>query len=468
MASGGTGGAGGAPAADGRAPPPPPGTERVWAEATSERGRKRQRDEESTDTDSGEGGEIPESVDGDRTKEIKDESILSALLDLTSHSSRFDVEVVKNDVQQVLQWHLTDTARPTMLVFDTKYQRDKEYGWSDDQKSQYLRTVMAGRASTPFVVNIVRATARLMDGGHRLHALLSFYKNEVPMKVGEALVYYEQLPEEDRRCFLSRKLQVMEFKSLPLKDEVESYIQLNSGLVFSLGERLHATHSFNPVTKLGDDVVKNPDNEDMVKRLSHSVGRDGTGKKKCGRKDEFLAICYLVFNLYFRKRGDLIIPTLAERFMECILKLNTEKDLNNTSKHEGKTLNECKEIVVNLLRRTLQLYGTVDGRATGQKDLRRLVMCMMFVRELSPEELDKAIEEGLFAKFLSDVHSRHSASKRMAVAGGKKGGENSLHDILTRNVDIKSSDITHVVQAYHRFCAQPPPPPPPLAPPQNP
>ena len=468
MASGGTGGAGGAPAADGRAPPPPPGTERVWAEATSERGRKRQRDEESTDTDSGEGGEIPESVDGDRTKEIKDESILSALVDLTSHSSRFDVEVVKTEVQQVLQWHLTETARTTKLVFDTKYQRDKEYGWSDDQKSQYLRTVMAGRASTPFVVNIVRATARLMDGGHRLHALLSFYNNEVPMKVGEALVFFRQLPDADQRCFLSRKLQVMEFKSLPLKDEVESYIQLNSGLVFSLGERLHATHSFNPVTKLGDDVVKNPDNEDMVKRLSHSVGRDGTGKKKCGRKDEFLAICYLVFHLYFRKRGDPIIPTLAERFMECILKFNTEKDLNNTSKHEGKTLNECKEIVVNLLRRTLQLYGTVDGRATGQKDLRRLVMCMMFVRELSPEELDKAIEEGLFAKFLSDVHSRHSASKRMAVAGGKKGGENSLHDILTRNVDIKSSDITHVVQAYHRFCAQPPPPPPPLAPPQNP
>lgn len=321
---------------------------------------------------------------------------------------------------------------------------------------------MAGRASTPFVVNIVRATARLMDGGHRMQALLMFWQNKVPMKIGEARVYYEQLPEDDRRCFGSRKLQVMEFKNLPLKDEVESYIQLNSGLVFSLGERLHATHSFNPVTKLADEVVKNPENADMIKRLSSLVGRDGTGKS-CGRKDDFLTICYLVYHLYFRKRGDSIIPTMAEKFVEAILKFNTDSECKNTSLHEGKTLNECKETVVNLLRRTLQLNNTVGSRAeTGQKELRRLVMCMMLVREIQEHELTKAIDENLFANFVSHVYN----SKRPAAAQGKNAGGNGLHDILTRNTDIKNSDIRIVVQAYQAFCAKPPPPPPP--PPPNP
>ena len=75
------------------------------------------------------------------------------------------------DVADVVQWHTTATARHTKLVFDDYYQRDQSKGWSDEQKSQYLSSVFGGRASTPFVVNTLRARARLMDGGNRLHVV---------------------------------------------------------------------------------------------------------------------------------------------------------------------------------------------------------------------------------------------------------------------------------------------------------
>jgi hypothetical protein len=41
----------------------------------------------------------------------------------------------------------------------------------------------------------------------------------------------------------------MEFRNLPFKDEVNFFIQLNSGLELSIGERLNATTSCNPATK---------------------------------------------------------------------------------------------------------------------------------------------------------------------------------------------------------------------------
>ena len=105
------------------------------------------------------------------------------------------------DVADVVQWHKTNTARHTKLVFDDYYQRDQSKGWSDEQKSQYLSSVFGGRASTPFVVNTLRARARLMDGGHRLHAIIDFLQNKTPMMVEGTKVYYKQLSQDDQDHF---------------------------------------------------------------------------------------------------------------------------------------------------------------------------------------------------------------------------------------------------------------------------
>ena len=97
------------------------------------------------------------------------------------------------EVISLLQWHLSNTCKSSQLTFDTYYQRNQTAGWTEEQESQYLQSVMAGRASTPFVANTKRARARLMDGGHRLQALLKFYKNEIPLKIGDQKVFYKQV-----------------------------------------------------------------------------------------------------------------------------------------------------------------------------------------------------------------------------------------------------------------------------------
>ena len=157
----------------------------------SELGGKRKRNEEGTDTESDDGNDGNTSADV--LTEITDERTLDALTELTCHSSRFDVDTIKLEVIQVLQWHLSNTSKSSRLNFDTYYQRDQTAGWTEEQESQYIKSVMAGRASTPFVANTKRASARLMDGGHRLQALLKFYKNELPIKIGDQKVFYKQV-----------------------------------------------------------------------------------------------------------------------------------------------------------------------------------------------------------------------------------------------------------------------------------
>ena len=61
-----------------------------------------------------------------------------ALTNLTNHSSSFDVETSKMEVTVLLQWHHTNTARSSQLIFDKKYQRDKNVGlesWDAEKKS---------------------------------------------------------------------------------------------------------------------------------------------------------------------------------------------------------------------------------------------------------------------------------------------------------------------------------------------
>ena len=88
------------------------------------------------------------------------------------------------EVTTLQQWYYTNTARTTQLVYDIRYQRNQNVGWDPEKKSQFLKTVMAGQSATPFVVNILRSQARLMDGGHRLQTILTFFKNEIPMDIG--------------------------------------------------------------------------------------------------------------------------------------------------------------------------------------------------------------------------------------------------------------------------------------------
>lgn len=351
---------------------------------------KRKRRDEENDTESEhEGG------DDRKTRPLTEEQ-LEAMTELTSHSSRFEVDTSKMEVMALLQWHLTNTSRSSQLVYDKKYQRDQNVGWDLEKKSQYLKTVMAGQAATPFVANVVRSQARLMDGGHRLQALVAFFKDEIPMQIKGSEVWCGQLTEEDKQHFYSRKLQVMEFKNLPFKDEVDFFIQINSGLPLSPGERLHAISSCNPATKLADLVVKEPTAEDDVMTLSRVAGKPSTGSEE-GRKNELLIMTFFVFTMIFRKRDDLVKLTTADTFLHDVCKLNEEAEWGDGRKLEGKSLAEHKVRVQGLLKRTLDLYKNVK-RPDRQTDFRCLVTCMLAVLEIEEDKLRPELLSTLMAR----------------------------------------------------------------------
>ena len=371
-----------------------------------------------------------------RKAPVTDERVLAALMELTSHSSRFHVETTKMEVMSVLQWFFTDTARSSRLVFETKYQRNQNVGWDSEKKSQYLASVMADQAAAPIVVNIVRVEARLMDGGHRLQTLVEFYKGEIPMAVKGHEVYIGQLPETDRQHFYSRKLQVMEFKNLPFKDEVDYYIKLNSALPLSWGERFYSTTSCNPVTKIADLVVKEHTTEDDVKTLCKMLGSSRSLQAEAGRKSELLAVTVFVFNVFFRDRGDPVILTIADNFMQEVFKLNEGTEWRDSKKHKGKTLVEIKDKAVELLKRTLDLCKAVEQHQQGQQaqqqllltPFRRLVTCMLAVREIEEDQLSSE----LLWKLMADT------------------GNSGLKIFTGKSKELKTKDIRAFTVAYGR------------------
>jgi len=391
--------------------------------------RKRKHEDGETEGSDMEG-------EDDRKAPITDERVLDTLMELTSHSSRFNVETTKMEVLSVLQWFFTDTARSSRLVFETKYQCNQNVGWDSEKKSQYLASVMADQAAAPIVVNIVRVEARLMDGGHRLQTLVEFYKGEIPMTVKGHEVYIGQLPETDKQHFYSRKLQVMELKNLPFKDEVDYYIKLNSALPLSWGERFYSTTSCNPVTKIADLVVKEHMAEDDVKTLCKMLGSSRSLQAEAGRKSELLAVTVFVFNVFFRDRGDPVILTIADNFMQEVFKLNEGTEWRDSKKHKGKTLVEIKDKAVELLKRTLDLCKAVEQHQQGQQaqqqllltPFRRLVTCMLAVREIEEDQLSSE----LLWKLMTDT------------------GNSGLKIFTGKSKELKTKDIRAFTVAYGR------------------
>ena len=385
-----------------------------------EEGDRKHEDEESEASDM--------QGEGDRKAPITDAAVLDALTELRSHSSRFQTETTKMEVMSVLQWHLTDTARTSKLVFETKYQRNQEVGWDQEKKSQYLASVFADQAAAPIVVNIREnaATARLMDGGHRVQTLLEFHKGDIPMSVGGHEVYIGQLLETDKQHFFSRKLQVMEFKNLIFKDEVDYYIKLNSALPLSWGEKFYSTTSCNPVTKVADLVVKEHMAEDDVKTLCQMLGAVRVVQADAGRKSELLAVTVFVFHSFFRDRGDPVILRIADNFMLEVFKLNAGTEWGPKKKHNGKTLVEIKVEAQKLLKRTLDLCEAVEQHLT---PFRRLVTCMLAVREIQEDKL----RAELLLTLMTDTRT-------------------SGLRIFTQNIKVlKPNDIQAFTDAYSRL-----------------
>ena len=395
---------------------------------------KRKRDKDGNDTESD-----CDELDDLKTRPLNQQQ-LAELTVLQDRNSKWNFVTTLMEVATLQSWFYTNTARSTQLVYDHTYQRNQNVGWDPEKKSQYLKTVMAGQAATPFVVNNARKQARLMDGGHRLQTILEFMKNKIQMDIGSSKVFYSQLPEDDQGHFLSRTLQVMEFRKLPYNDEVNFFVDLNSGLPLSIGERLNATTSCNPVTKLADLLLKEQVVEDDVKRLCKMLpSLDSTN----GRKDDLLALTFFIMIMFFRKPEDAVILTIADTFLKDVCKLNEAAEWNDSKTHNGKTLDDLKNDAIGLLKRTLNLCTDVT-RPKEQNEFRCLVTCMLTVREIKEDELCAKT----LSRLMADTGNRH------------------LSKIFTgKPHELKAQDIQAFAIAYKSLARAPPPPPPSGGPP---
>ncbi len=309
--------------------------------------------------------------------------------------------------------------------------------WDPEKKSQFLKTVMAGQSATPFVVNILRSQTRLMDGGHRLQTILTFLKKETRDTDGYWDVqgaFYLQLPEADQNHFKSRMVQVMEFVNLPFNEEVNFFIYLNSGLALSHGERLNATTSLNPATKLADLVVKEVEEDDIKMLCKMLPALDSRN----GRKDDLLALTFFVMIMFFRKPEDRVILTITDTFLEDVCKLNEVAEWHASKTHNGKTLDDLKNDAIGMLKRTLNLCTTVT-RPKEQNEFRCLFTCMLTVREIKEDELCAKT----LSRLMADTGNRHLSK----IFTGKP------HELKAQ--DIQAFDIAY--KSLARFPSPPPP-----------
>lgn len=381
---------------------------------------------------------ITDSKHGQRT-EITDPHILDKLKKAEQDVRNNLVKgSTKMEVKSLLQWHLSPHQRSTRLRF-ASYQRDHTVGWNDAQKSQYIFSIYCGRASVPFVANTVKAHARLIDGGHRLDAIVGFIQGEIAMNICGEPVYYSQLPPKRKFHFDSMQLWVMEYQGLSLKNEVEIYMQLNSGLTFTAGERLHATRRFNPITRLADAMIEDAQNDTLHPINQLCAVRMDCGGKHRGRKNELLIMSYIMHQCIYRMTGDEIQTALTEAFIEAVCDWNKDsaKAMKDFLLRGGKTLDQKKEEVMSILRGILELYNALSAvTISGQTDWRRLVICVLAVAE----KLDLTA----FAKFVADVVARPSLS---IFAG--RGEIYKKH--MTQQSHLKKEDVKDLVEAFGKF-----------------
>jgi hypothetical protein len=373
------------------------------------------------------------------------EETMDELNKLRSSTRRFDLQLKAISVHQMEQWYHTNLVMGTKLtVPEHYYQRNAASGWSHDQKAEYLRTVFAGQAGTPFVINKLRQDARVVDGGHRLNALLQFKKNEVGMKVGSKLVRWRELDSFDQEHFNDQNLVVQEYKNVIIKDEVDIYIMLNSGMPFSPGEKLAAMQHINDLVKVSAELVRH--SPKLMQSICKEMALPTSGKDQ-GRKNELLAACFCAYNVHYRKnaapgRGRVpMAVSMKEQFVQAVCDLKDNDRLCKLQKNKTAIEQAVLQLEA-LVARVLELYNSVanldDGcssrkRIHGQTPFRRMVMCLLAVSEI--EDLDSES----FRAFV-EAEPKHESRARARV-----------RRLLTHSKHLDADSIDRIVLAYQSF-----------------
>jgi hypothetical protein len=296
------------------------------------------------------------------------------------------------------------------------------------------------------VINKLRQDARVVDGGHRLNALLQFKKSEVGMKVGSKYVLWSELDAFDQEHFNDQNLVVQEYKNVIIKDEVDIYIMLNSGMPFSPGEKLASMQHVNDLVKVSAQLVRH--SPALMQAICKEMALPTSGKDE-GRKNELLAACFCAYNVHYRKNaapGGCRVPmavSMKEQFVQAVRDLKDNDRLCRLQKNKTAVEQAVLQLEA-LLSRALELYISVtnldDGcssrkRINGQTPFRRMVMCLLAVSEI--RDLDSE-------SFRAFVEAEAKPELRAHVAVSR---------LLTHGKHLDAGSIERIVQAYQGFVA---------------
>jgi hypothetical protein len=347
---------------------------------------------ESSECENGASGSGGDNDDGDGVKT----GILEELNTLRSHSSRYIVRTFQVKTASIQAWFYTDLTEPgsaggqnsKLEVPENYYQRHCKEGWPEEQKSKYLRAVFAGQSATPLVVNLKHKQARVIDGGHRLNALLQFYRGEVGMSVLSKRILYAQLPAEDRVHFDDQVLQVFEYQDIPLKDEIHIYLDMNAALPFSIGEKLAANREINQVVRSAVWLLQQADCKDLMGRMRAAL----LPSTRVHRNNDLCAAVFCAYNLHFRRSGAMLV-SMQQEFCDRVCKDPSFLVADDHADASAASLHGAALDIAAKARAALHLYAAVSAPVCGSEGVgrpagptrtrfRTMLVCMMAATEM--------------------------------------------------------------------------------------
>eukprot|EP00953_Heterococcus_sp_UTEX-ZZ885_P007687 4635-Heterococcus_DN1.PRE.2 len=304
-------------------------------------------------------------------------------------------------------WYTSNLTGTQLKVPEEIYQRNPREGWPDAQQRDYILAVLRGEAAHPFTIRTITGTTRVIDGGHRLLALMAFMDDSLVVNVGGHDVYYRDLTVDQKAYFDSLSMPFIVYDNITAKAEIDIYIQLNSGLPFSVGEKLAAMRRVNGVATLGEKLQKSVGTGNPVMITLHTFqifNSIFTSAKEPGRGGDLKSGVIAAYNLLLvpaykaqqigneHDRATLgslnYAHTFQDGFVKIISKLATVCAFTYNAATTWDTPARLETLVIRFVK-TMEIYTASD--ATGRlSPTRAMLLCMILVAEKGVDGVNPA------------------------------------------------------------------------------
>lgn len=161
-------------------------------------------------------------------------------------SSQFDLSILINDafnpISKILDPHMSLNASPS-------FQRN--LAWTTEMKQSFIDSIIRKLPIGAFYINsklddltLGEGCGKLLwDGKQRLHAIMSFYKDEFPVEYDGKTLYYSQMRKVFNAVIRQTLVTVMTSEYETLDEILEAYVMINAKQVKHTDEDLEKAKS---------------------------------------------------------------------------------------------------------------------------------------------------------------------------------------------------------------------------------